>query len=228
MDAERLLIYEYVPNQTLEHHLHGKGMPVLEWARRVRIAIGSAKGLVYLHEDCHPKIIHRDIKSANILLDDEFEAQLAPEYAQSGKLTDRSDVFSFGVVLLELITGRKSVDQYQPLGEESLVEWARPLLLKAIETGDFSGLVDRRLEKHYVESEVFRMVETAAACVRHSGPKCPRMVVRALDSEGDMGDISNGHKVGQNSGYESGQYNSDTMKFKKMAFGFDDTSDSGL
>ncbi|CAL9240165.1 unnamed protein product [Arabidopsis halleri] len=147
-DSERLLIYEYVPNQTLEHHLHGKGRPVLEWAKRVRIAIGSAKGLAYLHEDCHPKIIHRDIKSANILLDNEFEVQvadfglaklndttqthvstrvmgtfgyLAPEYAQSGQLTDRSDVFSFGVVLLELITGRKPVDQYhQPA---SLVEW---------------------------------------------------------------------------------------------------------
>ncbi|CAG7893241.1 unnamed protein product [Brassica rapa] len=261
-DVQRLLIYEYVPNQTLEHHLHGEGRPVLDWARRVRIAIGSAKGLAYLHEDCHPKIIHRDIKSANILLDDEFEAQaikktilvadfglaklsdstqthvstrvmgtfgyLAPEYAQSGKLTDRSDVFSFGVVLLELITGRKPVDQYMPLGEESLVEWARPLLHKAIETGDFSELVDRRLEKHYVENEVFRMIETAAACVRHSGPKRPRMaqVVRALDSEGDMGDISNGSKVGQNSSaYDSGQYNSDD---RKMAFGFDDSSDSGM
>ncbi|CAN6844371.1 unnamed protein product [Brassica oleracea] len=260
-DVQRLLIYEYVPNQTLEHHLHGKGRPVLDWARRVRIAIGSAKGLAYLHEDCHPKIIHRDIKSANILLDDEFEAQaikktilvadfglaklsdstqthvstrvmgtfgyLAPEYAQSGKLTDRSDVFSFGVVLLELITGRKPVDQYMPLGEESLVEWARPLLHKAIETGDFSDLVDRRLEKHYVENEVFRMIETAAACVRHSGPKRPRMaqVVRALDSEGDMGDISNGSKVGHNNAYDSCQYNSDD---RKMAFGFDDSSDSGM
>ncbi|KAG2253821.1 proline-rich receptor-like protein kinase PERK13 [Brassica napus] len=255
-DVERLLIYEYVPNQTLEHHLHGKGRPVLEWAKRVRIAIGSAKGLAYLHEDCHPKIIHRDIKSANILLDDDFEAQvadfglaklndstqthvstrvmgtfgyLAPEYAQSGKLTDRSDVFSFGVVLLELVTGRKPVDQYQPLGEESLVEWARPLLHKAIETGDFSDLVDRRLQNHYVENEVFRMIETASACIRHSGPKRPRMaqVVRALDSEGDMGDISNGSKVGQTSSNDSGQYNSDAMKFRKMAFGFDDSSDSG-
>ncbi|ANM57759.1 Protein kinase superfamily protein [Arabidopsis thaliana] len=76
-DQHRLLIYEYVSNQTLEHHLHGKGLPVLEWSKRVRIAIGSAKGLAYLHEDCHPKIIHRDIKSANILLDDEYEAQVA-------------------------------------------------------------------------------------------------------------------------------------------------------
>ncbi|KAG7598085.1 Protein kinase-like domain superfamily [Arabidopsis suecica] len=256
-DQHRLLIYEYVSNQTLEHHLHGKGLPVLEWSKRVRIAIGSAKGLAYLHEDCHPKIIHRDIKSANILLDDEYEAQvadfglarlndttqthvstrvmgtfgyLAPEYASSGKLTDRSDVFSFGVVLLELVTGRKPVDQSQPLGEESLVEWARPLLLKAIETGDLSELIDRRLEKHYVEHEVFRMIETAAACVRHSGPKRPRMVqvVRALDCDGNSGDISNGIKVGQSTTYDSGQYNEDIMKFRKMAFGVDNSVESGL
>ncbi|CAD5313564.1 unnamed protein product [Arabidopsis thaliana] len=286
-DQHRLLIYEYVSNQTLEHHLHGKGLPVLEWSKRVRIAIGSAKGLAYLHEDCHPKIIHRDIKSANILLDDEYEAQaimkssfsllildlldsmiqhklmfqlglwepsgkqtfitnstpkldlidpmpdekyLAPEYASSGKLTDRSDVFSFGVVLLELVTGRKPVDQTQPLGEESLVEWARPLLLKAIETGDLSELIDTRLEKRYVEHEVFRMIETAAACVRHSGPKRPRMVqvVRALDCDGDSGDISNGIKIGQSTTYDSGQYNEDIMKFRKMAFGGDNSVESGL
>ncbi|KAL1222996.1 Proline-rich receptor-like protein kinase PERK12 [Cardamine amara subsp. amara] len=256
-DPHRLLIYEFVSNQTLEHHLHEKGLPVLEWSKRVRIAIGSAKGLAYLHEDCHPKIIHRDIKSANILLDDEYEAQvadfglarlndttqthvstrvmgtfgyLAPEYASSGKLTDRSDVFSFGVVLLELVTGRKPVDQSQPLGEESLVEWARPLLVKAIETGDFSELIDRRLEKRYVEHEVFRMIETAAACVRHSGPKRPRMVqvVRALDCDEDSGDISNGIKVGQSTTYDSGQYNQDIMKFRKMAFGFDNNSETGI
>ncbi|CAN6903442.1 unnamed protein product [Brassica oleracea] len=256
-DQHRLLIYEYVSNQTLEHHLHGRGRPVLEWSKRVRIAIGSAKGLAYLHEDCHPKIIHRDIKSANILLDDEYEAQvadfglarlndttqthvstrvmgtfgyLAPEYASSGKLTDRSDVFSFGVVLLELVTGRKPVDQNQPLGEESLVEWARPLLLKAIETGDFSELIDRRLEKHYVEHEVFRMIETAAACVRHSGPKRPRMVqvVRALDCDEESGDISNGIKVGQSTTYNSGQYNQDITKFRKMAFGSGDSGEAGM
>ncbi|WZZ06605.1 hypothetical protein YC2023_092526 [Brassica napus] len=237
-DVERLLIYEYVPNQTLEHHLHGKGRPVLEWAKRVRIAIGSAKGLAYLHEDCKSFMPVADFGLAK--LNDSTQTHvstrvmgtfgyLAPEYAQSGKLTDRSDVFSFGVVLLELVTGRKPVDQYQPLGEESLVEWARPLLHKAIETGDFSDLVDRRLQNNYVENEVFRMIETAAACIRHSGPKRPRMaqVVRALDSEGDMGDISNGSKVGQTSSYDSGQYNSDAMKFRKMAFGFDDSSDSG-
>ncbi|KAM7251102.1 hypothetical protein ACFE04_022985 [Oxalis oulophora] len=251
-DAHRSLIYEFIPNDTLEHHLHDPGA-VLPWSERLKIAIGAAKGLAYLHEDCHPKIIHRDIKSANILLENDFEAKvadfglarlndttqthvstrvmgtfgyLAPEYASSGKLTDRSDVFSFGVVLLELITGRKPVDPQQPLGDESLVEWARPVLVKALQTGDISELVDPRLGKNYVESEVLRMIEAAAACVRHSGPKRPRMiqVVRALDSDSES-DLSNGVKYGQSTVYDSAQYNEDIMKFRRMALGSETSSE---
>ncbi|KAL0797627.1 hypothetical protein Bca101_052801 [Brassica carinata] len=221
-EQHRFLIYEFVPNNTLDYHLHGKDLPVLEWTKRVKIAVGAAKGLAYLHEDCHPKIIHRDIKSSNILLDNEFEAQakyLAPEYASSGKLTDRSDVFSFGVVLLELITGRKPVDTSQPLGEESLVEWARPRLIEAIEKGDISEVVDPRLEKHYIEGEVYRMIETAASCVRHSALKRPRMVqvVRALDTRDDMSDLSNGVKVGQSTVYDSGQYSNEIRMFRRAS-----------
>ncbi|KAM0044394.1 putative protein kinase RLK-Pelle-PERK-1 family [Helianthus debilis subsp. tardiflorus] len=152
-EHQRLLVYQYVPNNTLHCHLHCEGMPVMDWATRIRVPAGAARGLAYLHEDCHPRIIHRDIKSSNILLDDNFDAQvadfglanlamdsnthdmsqlvswahlckyMAPEYASSGKLTEKSDVFSFGVVVLELITGRKPVDASQPLGDESLVEW---------------------------------------------------------------------------------------------------------
>lgn len=247
-EHQRLLIYEFLPNKTLDHHLHGKGLPVLDWEKRLKIAVGAARGLAYLHEDCHPKIIHRDIKSENILLDDSFEAQvadfglarltndtsthvstrvmgtfgyMAPEYASSGKLTDRSDVYSFGVVLLELITGRKPVDPSRPLGDESLVEWARPLLIRALESGGFGELTDPRLEKHFVEGEMFRMIEAAAACVRHSAPKRPRMsqVVRALDSEGELADLSNGVKLGQSTVFDSGQYNQDIQRFRRMAFG---------
>ncbi|CAN0923997.1 Proline-rich receptor-like protein kinase PERK12 [Linum grandiflorum] len=204
-DQQRLLIYEFLPNNTLEYHLHAKGAG-LDWCHRLRIAIGAAKGLAYLHEDCR---------------------YLAPEYAQSGKLTDRSDVYSFGVVLLELITGRKPVDSTRPLGDESLVEWARPHLMHAMETGDLSELVDPRLEKRYVEAELVRMIETAAACIRHSAPKRPRMVqvVRALDSE--SGDLTNGMKYGQSTMYNSGQYNEEIMKFRRMALGSDDSGEFG-
>ncbi|KAK9104458.1 hypothetical protein Scep_021302 [Stephania cephalantha] len=246
-EYQRLLVYEFVPNNTLEYHLHDKGATVLPWLERMKIAIGAARGLAYLHEDCHPRIIHRDIKSANILLDDEFEAQawsqtldrhifyglqcdvyMAPEYASSGKLTDRSDVFSFGVMLLELVTGRKPVDASRPLGDESLVEWARPLLLKALETGEVSELVDPRLEKKYVESEMLRMIETAAACVRHSAPKRPRMiqVARALDTDGDMPDLTNGVKVGQS--VVVGTPNTEIHRLQRLAFGSDDASDYDL
>ncbi|XP_042500181.1 proline-rich receptor-like protein kinase PERK13 isoform X2 [Macadamia integrifolia] len=253
-ERHRLLVYEFVSNNNLEHHLHGKGVPVMEWPKRLKIALGAARGLAYLHEDCHPKIIHRDIKSSNILLDDVFEAQvadfglakltndtnthvstrvmgtfgyMAPEYASSGKLTDRSDVYSFGVVLLELVTGRKPVDSTQPLGDESLVEWARPLLNRALDSGDFEEIVDPRLEKRYVESEMFRMIETAAACVRHSAQKRPRMVqvVRALDTEGEMGDLSNGVKYGQSTVFDSNQYSADIQRFRRMAFGNGDSSE---
>ncbi|CAD6230665.1 unnamed protein product [Miscanthus lutarioriparius] len=249
-ENHRLLVYEFVANNTLEHHLHGKGLPVMDWSKRMKIAIGAARGLTYLHEDCHPRIIHRDIKSANILLDDAFEAKvadfglakltndslthistrvmgtfgyMAPEYAQSGKLTDRSDVFSFGVVLLELITGRKPVDASQPLGEESLVEWARLLLVDALETDDFREVADPALECRFSKTEMRRMVEAAAACVRHSAAKRPRMVQvwRSLDVDECSSDLTNGVKLGQSMAYDSGRYSVDIELFRRMAFAND-------
>lgn len=99
---------------------------------------------------------------------------LAPEYAASGKLTDRSDVYSFGVVLLELVTGRKPIDQRQPVGEESLVEWARPVMNRVLEDGHLEDLVDPNMDE-YDQTEMIRVIETAAACVRHSALKRPRM-----------------------------------------------------
>ncbi|KAM6572872.1 hypothetical protein CsatA_016952 [Cannabis sativa] len=252
-DHQRLLVYDYVPNDTLHYNLHGEGRPVMSWEMRVKVAAGSARGIAYLHEDCHPRIIHRDIKSSNILLDNNYEAQvadfglaklaldsnthvttrvmgtfgyMAPEYATSGKLTEKSDVYSFGVVLLELITGRKPVDGSQPLGDESLVEWARPLLTQALDNNNFDELVDPRLGRNYKDSEMFRMVEAAAACVRHSATKRPRMgqVVRALDSMDEFSDLSNGVKPGQSEVYDSAQQSAQIRMFQRMAFGSQDYS----
>ncbi|KAK3442825.1 hypothetical protein EUGRSUZ_B03073 [Eucalyptus grandis] len=251
-DTRRLLVYDYVPNNTLYFHLHVEGRPVLEWATRVKIAAGAARGLAYLHEDCHPRIIHRDIKSSNILLDNNFEARvsdfglaklaldadthittrvmgtfgyMAPEYATSGKLTEKSDVFSYGVVLLELITGRKPVDASQPLGDESLVEWARPLLSHALDNEEFEGLADPKLERNYVEAEMFRMMEAAAACVRHSAAKRPRMgqIVRAFDSLA-ASDLTNGMRLGESEVFNSAQQSAEIRLFQRMAFGSQDYS----
>ncbi|KAH0775188.1 hypothetical protein KY290_012325 [Solanum tuberosum] len=252
--AQRLLVYEFVPNNTLEFHLHGKGRPPLDWPIRLKIALGSAKGLAYLHEDCQPKIIHRDIKAANILIDFNFEAKvadfglakltsdvnthvstrvmgtfgyLAPEYASSGKLTDKSDVFSFGVMLLELITGRRPVDSTQSYIEDSLVDWARPLLTRALEDEKFDTLIDRRLENDYNHNEMARMVACCAACVRHSAKRRPRMtqVLRALEGDVSLSDLNEGIKPGHStvyssytsSDYDTLQYNEDMKKFRKMA-----------
>ncbi|KAJ6684492.1 PROLINE-RICH RECEPTOR-LIKE PROTEIN KINASE PERK8 [Salix viminalis] len=254
-EHQRLLVYDYLPNDTLYYHLHGEGRPLMDWATRVKVAAGAARGIAYLHEDCHPRIIHRDIKSSNILLDENFEARvsdfglakialeldsnthvstrvmgtfgyMAPEYARSGKLTEKSDVYSFGVVLLELITSRKPVDASQPPGDEGLVEWARPLLTSALESEDFEALVDPELEKNYVPSEMFRMIEAAAACVRHSAAKRPRMsqVARALGLSDDSSDLSNGMKPGQSEIFDSRQHSAQIRLIQRMAFGSQDYS----
>ncbi|KAB2611321.1 proline-rich receptor-like protein kinase PERK1 [Pyrus ussuriensis x Pyrus communis] len=251
--VQRLLVYEFVPNNTLEFHLHGKGRPTMDWPTRLKIALGSAKGLAYLHEDCQPKIIHRDIKAANILLDHHFEAKvadfglaklsldtdthvstrvmgtfgyLAPEYASSGKLTEKSDVFSYGVVLLELITGCQPIDKTQTFIDDSMVEWARPLLAKALETGNFDALVDVRLQNDYNTSEMACMLACAAACVRHSGRRRPRMsqVVRALEGNLSPDELNEGIIPGQStvfsygsSEYNASEYKEDLNKFRKLA-----------
>ncbi|KAK4763315.1 hypothetical protein SAY86_009083 [Trapa natans] len=237
--SRRILVYEFVPNSTLDFHLHAKGQPPLDWPTRLKIAVGSAKGLAYLHEDCHPKIIHCDIKSSNILLDLDFEAKLAdfghakfkpdantilspcygyfrvrysspcfsgfsefnyaqwtpaasfhftaqlcatwrylaPEYASSGKLTVKSDVFSFGVMLLELITGRRTVNTSPTAMDDSLTDWpsqARPLLPEVLEDGKYHALVDPRLQDHYNHDEMRRAV-ACAACIRYEARRRPRM-----------------------------------------------------
>ncbi|KAL3720996.1 hypothetical protein ACJRO7_005761 [Eucalyptus globulus] len=252
--AHRILVYEFVPNSTLEFHLHGKDQPTMTWPIRMKIAIGSAKGLAYLHEECNPRIIHRDIKAANILLESNFEAKvadfglakfasdadthvstrvmgtfgyLAPEYASSGYLTEKSDVFSFGVVLLELITGRRPVNRTRTFDEDSLVDWARPLLTQALEGDEFDAIVDPKLNKDYDTEELTQMIACAAACVRHSARHRPPMtqVVRALEGNLSLSDLKEGIMPAHSRVYnrcESSEYGTnkdqeDSTIFRMMA-----------
>ncbi|RAL51113.1 hypothetical protein DM860_005469 [Cuscuta australis] len=153
-DGRRLLVYEYICNGSLDAHLYGrKKKDLLSWPARQRIAIGAARGLRYLHEECRVGcIVHRDMRPNNILLTHDFEPMvgdfglarwqpdgdlgvqtriigtfgyLAPEYAQSGEITEKADVYSFGVILVGLITGRKAMDVNRPKGQQSLTEWVR-------------------------------------------------------------------------------------------------------
>uniref|UniRef100_A0A803LBU5 non-specific serine/threonine protein kinase n=1 Tax=Chenopodium quinoa TaxID=63459 RepID=A0A803LBU5_CHEQI len=261
--SERLLIYEFVPNNTLEFHLHGEGQPVMDWPTRLKIAIGSAKGLAYLHEDCSPSIIHRDIKAANILLDFNCEAKvsdfglakifsssnpsvthmttrvvgtfgyLAPEYASSGKVTDKSDIYSYGVMLLELITGRPPISNFGTAACGSLVNWARPLLAQAIGDGKFDTLADPKLQDNYDVDEMSSMVACAAACVRLSSWRRPRMsqVVRSLEGNLSAFELDDGIRPGQSSmhfPYESLDFDARNYMedMKKMALTSNTTTPS--
>ncbi|KAG5398275.1 hypothetical protein IGI04_020089 [Brassica rapa subsp. trilocularis] len=181
---ERFLVYEYMANGSLTDHLHSTEKPPLSWATRMKIAIDVANALEYLHLYCDPPLCHRDIKSSNILLDDNFVAKLAdfglahasrdgsvcfepintdirgtpgyvdPEYVVTQELTEKSDVYSYGVVLLEIITGRRAVDEGR-----NLVEMSQPLLVSESRRVD---LVDPRI-KDCIDGE---QLETVVAVVR--------------------------------------------------------------
>ncbi|TXG57861.1 hypothetical protein EZV62_015690 [Acer yangbiense] len=215
-EHQRLLVYDYVPNNTLHYHLHEEGRPVMDWALRVKVAAGAARGIAYLHEDCHPRIIHRDIKSSNILLDNNFEAQVCL-FLPSCRFWARKDSVGIGLQYTCIYTCNGNL-------------WARPLLTEALEHEDFEALVDQRLEKKYVDSEMFRMIEAAAACVRHSGAKRPRMsqVVRALDSLDESSDLTNGIKPGQSGIFNSEQHSAQIRMFQRMAFGSQEYSSDFL
>ncbi|KQJ99203.1 hypothetical protein BRADI_3g41740v3 [Brachypodium distachyon] len=210
---QRLLAYEFATMGSLHDILHGrKGVagaqpgPALDWMQRIKIVVDAAKGLEYLHEKVQPSVVHRDIRSSNVLLFEDYKAKIAdfnlsnqspdmaarlhstrvlgtfgyhaPEYAMTGQLTQKSDVYSFGVVLLELLTGRKPVDHTMPRGQQSLVTWATPRLGE----DKVTQCVDPRLNGEYPPKGVAKLAAVAALCVQYESEFRPSMsiVVKAL------------------------------------------------
>ncbi|KAG7976347.1 hypothetical protein I3843_06G144600 [Carya illinoinensis] len=211
--TERLLVYPFMVNGSVASCLRERqeSQPPLDWPKRKRIALGSARGLAYLHDHCDPKIIHRDVKAANILLDEEFEAvvgdfglaklmdykdthvttavrgtigHIAPEYLSTGKSSEKTDVFGYGVMLLELITGQRAFDLARLANDDDvmLLDWVKGLLKdKRLET-----LVDAELQGNYIEDEVEQLIQVALLCTQGSPMERPRMsdVVRMLEGDG--------------------------------------------
>ncbi|KAL6883730.1 hypothetical protein ACP4OV_011144 [Aristida adscensionis] len=206
-DEYRLLVYEFMARGSLEKHLFKKYSASLQWSVRLKIAIGAAKGLAFLHEAAKP-VIYRDFKTSNILLDSDYTAKLsdfglakvgpgedethvstrvmgtqgyaAPEYVMTGHLTTKSDVYSYGVVLLELLTGRKAVDKSRPPREQNLVEWARPCLH---DSRRLDRVMDRNLSGQYSTRAAQKAAAIAYQCLSVSPKSRPQMsaVVEALE-----------------------------------------------
>lgn len=198
--GERLLVYEFMAHGSLHQHLHGKNKALkeqLDWIRRVTIAVQAARGIEYLHGYACPPVIHRDIKSSNILIDEEHNARVAdfglsllgpadsssplaeppagtfgyldPEYYRLHYLTTKSDVYSFGVLLLEILSGRKAIDMQ--FDEGNIVEWAVPL----IKSGDISAILDPALKPPSDLEALRRIANVACKCVRMRGKERPSM-----------------------------------------------------
>ncbi|KAL3651414.1 hypothetical protein CASFOL_004416 [Castilleja foliolosa] len=208
--THRMLVYEYVNNGNLEQWLHGamRHHGFLTWEARIKVLLGTAKALAYLHEAIEPKVVHRDIKSSNILIDEEFNAKVsdfglakllgagkthittrvmgtfgyvAPEYANTGLLNEKSDIYSFGVLLLEAITGRDPVDYGRPAPEINLVDWLKMM----VGSRRSEEVVDPNIDTRPSTRDLKRALYTALRCVDPDSDKRPRMtqVVRMLESE---------------------------------------------
>ncbi|KAI9120709.1 hypothetical protein K1719_007742 [Acacia pycnantha] len=206
---ERLLVYPYMPNGSVADRLRDtcRENPSLDWNRRMRIALGAARGLLYLHEQCNPKIIHRDVKAANILLDESFEAvvgdfglaklldqrdshvttavrgtvgHIAPEYLSTGQSSEKTDVFGFGILLLELITGQKTLDAGNGQIQKGMIlDWVKTLF----EEKRLEVLVDRDLRGRFDPIELEQAVRLSLQCTQSRPSLRPKMseILRILE-----------------------------------------------
>ncbi|KAK0606024.1 hypothetical protein LWI29_033291 [Acer saccharum] len=210
-DNKFLLVYDFQSRGSLEENLHGnkKDENAFGWRERYKVAVGVAEALDYLHNSCDQSVIHKDVKSSNILLSDDFEPQLsdfglasrvsasssnltctdvagtfgylAPEYFMHGKMSDKVDVYAFGVVLLELLTGKIPINSENPKGQESLVMWAKPIL----KDGKLSQLLDQSLGCDFDINQIERMVLAATLCIRRAPQFRPQMNLVLKVLEGD-------------------------------------------
>ncbi|KAK9289332.1 hypothetical protein L1049_007487 [Liquidambar formosana] len=197
---QRLLIYEFMPNRSVEHHLSNRSETPLSWTMRLKIAQDAARGLAYLHEEMDFQIIFRDFKSSNILLDEQWNAKLSdfglarlgpmeglthvstavvgtmgyasPEYVQTGRLTFKNDVWSYGVFLYELITGRRPLDRNRPKSEQKLLDWVKPHLT---DVKKFKLILDPRLEGNYTLKSVQKLAIVANRCLVRNPKSRPKM-----------------------------------------------------
>ncbi|XP_068647959.1 PTI1-like tyrosine-protein kinase At3g15890 [Aristolochia californica] len=207
---ERLIVYDYMPNLSLLSHLHGQHSSecLLDWPRRMKIALGSADGIFYLHHHAMPHIIHRDIKASNVLLDSDFQARvadfgfakfipdgathvttrvkgtlgyLAPEYAMFGKASESCDVYSFGILLLEIASGKKPIEKLNSTTKRTITDWALPLVREK----RFNEVADPKLSGKYVQEELKRVVLIALVCAQSRPEKRPTIleVVELLKGE---------------------------------------------
>ncbi|XP_031093984.1 probable receptor-like serine/threonine-protein kinase At4g34500 isoform X2 [Ipomoea triloba] len=208
--TQRLLVYEYVDNGNLEQWLHGDVGPVspLTWDIRMKIAIGIARGLAYLHEGLEPKVVHRDVKSSNILLDRKWNAKVSdfglakllgpeksyvttrvmgtfgyvsPDYASTGMLNEGSDVYSFGVLLMEIVTGRSPVDYSRPPGKMNLIDWFKGMVANR----QAEELVDPLIEVHPPPRALKRVLLVCLRCIDMDANKRPKMgqIVTMLEAD---------------------------------------------
>ncbi|XP_061346840.1 protein kinase STUNTED-like isoform X2 [Gastrolobium bilobum] len=197
-----LLVYDLLSRGSLEENLYGirNDSGAFGWQERYKVAVGVAEALNYLHNCCTPAVIHRDVKSSNILLSDDFEPQLsdfglaswssssshssctdvagtfgylAPEYFMHGRVTEKIDVYAFGVVLLELLSSKKPINNDCPKGQKSLVMWAIPIL----KGGKLSQLLDPSLGSDYNHCHIERMILAASLCIRRASRLRPQICI---------------------------------------------------
>ncbi|KAL8538645.1 hypothetical protein ACS0TY_000605 [Phlomoides rotata] len=197
---QRLLVYEYMPNRSVQDHISSRFHAPLPWPTRLKVAQDAARGLAYLHQGMEFQIIFRDFKSSNILLDQEWNAKLsdfglarlgpadglshvstavvgtvgyaAPEYIQTGRLTSKSDVWSYGIFLYELITGRRPYDRNRPKDEQKLLDWVR---LHLSDMKKFEQILDPRLNGKYNIKCAQKLAAIANRCLVRHPKNRPRM-----------------------------------------------------